>query len=97
MKPSVILYAVFLTVSLGIKAQQVDTVSYEVTKNMPVFLRATETATYLSRSMGKVYHKRLWEMENRNTKYSDGVHAESASCSREIRYVCRRNRAAGGI
>jgi len=37
MKPSVILYAVFLTVSLGIKAQQVDTVSYEVTKNMPVF------------------------------------------------------------
>lgn len=37
MKPSVILYAVFLTVSLGIKAQQADTVSYEVTKNMPVF------------------------------------------------------------
>ena len=35
MKPSVILYAVFLTVSLGIKAQQVDTVSYEVTKNIP--------------------------------------------------------------
>ena len=32
MKPSVILYAVFLTVSLGIKAQQADTVSYEVTK-----------------------------------------------------------------
>ena len=36
MKPSVILYAVFLTVSLGIKAQQADTVSYEVTKKMPV-------------------------------------------------------------
>lgn len=35
-------------------------------------------------------------MENRNTKYSDGVHAESATCSLEIRYVCRRNRAAGG-
>ena len=96
MKPSVILYAVFLTVSLGIKAQQVDTVSYEVTKNMPVFYEQLKQQLTYPAAWGKSTQK-TWEMENRNTKYSDGVHAESATCSLEIRYVCRRNRAAGGI
>ena len=86
MKPSVILYAVFLTVSLGIKAQQVDTVSYEVTKNMPVFYEQLKQQLTYPAAWGKS-----------TTKYSDGVHAESATCSLEIRYVCRRNRAAGGI
>ena len=76
MKPSVILYAVFLTVSLGIKAQQADTVSYEVTKNMPVFYEQLKQQLTYPAAWGKLYHKRLWEMENRNTKYSDGVHAE---------------------
>lgn len=96
MKPSVILYAVFLTVSLGIKAQQADTVSYEVTKNMPVFYEQLKQQLTYPAAWGKSTTKDFgkWRIE---TKYSDGVHAESASCSREIRYVCRRNRAAVGI
>ena len=95
MKPSVILYAVFLTVSLGIKAQQVDTVSYEVTKNMPVFYEQLKQQLTYPAAWGKSTTKDFGKW--RNTKYSDGVHAESATCSLEIRYVCRRNRAAGGI
>lgn len=68
MKPSVILYAVFLTVSLGIKAQQADTVSYEVTKNMPVFYeQLKQQLTYPAawrKSTTKDFGK--WRIETRN-------------------------------
>ena len=68
MKPSVILYAVFLTVSLGIKAQQVDTVSYEVTKNMPVFYEQLKQQLTYPAAWGKSTTKDFgkWRIETRN-------------------------------
>lgn len=68
MKPSVILYAVFLTVSLGIKAQQADTVSYEVTKNMPVFYEQLKQQLTYPAAWGKSTTKDFgkWRIETRN-------------------------------